>query len=163
MIAFKKATTFFDFEVIEGLANTIWRAHYIAIIGKAQVDYMLHKFQSAKAIQQQTLEGYHYYTIHFETKAIGYFAIKQDDNNLFLSKLYLLKAKRGNGFGKQAMVYIETIAKSWNCNSISLTVNKENTNAIKTYNMLGFENLGALVMPIGNGFVMDDFKMLKHI
>ena len=36
--------------VIAALADEIWREHYTPIIGEAQVDYMLKKFQSAEQI-----------------------------------------------------------------------------------------------------------------
>jgi len=161
MIAFLKATTSEHFTTVEMLAEAVWREHYTSIIGKPQVDYMLNKFQSAKTIKQQVLEGYHYYILMFDNKAVGYIAIKKEDQDLFLSKIYLLKSQRGKGFGKSAMVFIENKANEWGCNSISLTVNKGNTNSIKAYENLGFKHLGAIVIDIGNGFMMDDYKMKK--
>lgn len=163
MIRFLKAATGEHFKTIEILANTIWREHYIPIIGKPQVDYMLDKFQSAKTIEQQVSEGYQYYMLMFENEYVGYLSIKKENQNLFLSKLYILKSERGKGFGKTAMLFIENEAKNLGCNSISLTVNKGNINSINTYENLGFENLGDILIDIGNGFVMDDFKMWKQL
>ncbi|MGB0563820.1 MAG: GNAT family N-acetyltransferase, partial [Spirulinaceae cyanobacterium] len=51
-----------QFATIARLARSIWIAHYTPIIGAAQVDYMLAKFQSAEAIAAQVqTEGYRYY------------------------------------------------------------------------------------------------------
>jgi len=163
MIEFVKANTTEHYKTIALLADTIWREHYTKIIGKAQVDYMLKKFQSTNAIKQQIIEGYIYYILTFETTAIGYISIKKENQNLFLSKLYVLNSERGKGFGKTAMEFLETKAKTLHCKSISLTVNKNNVSSIKAYKKLGFENLGAIVINIGHGFKMDDFKMQKQI
>ena len=42
------------------LADTIWREHYVPIIGGAQVDYMLKRFQSIQAITEQVEHGHNY-------------------------------------------------------------------------------------------------------
>jgi diamine N-acetyltransferase len=39
------------------LAREIWVQHFTPIIGDAQVEYMLHKFQSSEAIASQLGEG----------------------------------------------------------------------------------------------------------
>jgi ribosomal protein S18 acetylase RimI-like enzyme len=44
-----------------------------------------------------------------------------------------------------------------------LTVNKNNVNAIKAYEKMGFRNVGSLVQDIGDGFVMDDYAMEKTV
>lgn len=163
MISFKKAENNKHYKTIEVLAKNIWTEHYIPITGKPQVSYMLEKFQSASAIKQQIHEGSQYFLIVADTSEIGYISIKKEADSLFLSKLYLLKSKRGKGFGKKAIDFIETKAKILGCNSISLTVNKNNTNSIKAYESIGFKNMGAITMDIGNDFVMDDFKMEKQI
>lgn len=163
MMFFTQAIKPHHLSTIETLANTIWQEHYTPIIGEAQVAYMLNKFQSFKKIEQQTLEGYRYYLIETNVSTIGYLCVKKTGNSLFLSKLYVLKSERGNGYGKKALHFVETIAKNLNCESINLTVNKNNTSSIKAYEQLGFINIGAIVIDIGNGFVMDDFKMQKRV
>ena len=80
---------------------------------------------------------------------------------MFLSKLYVLRDFRGQGLGKTAMHFIENQAEQNNCSKITLTVNKYNTNSIKVYEKNGFINTGAVVIDIGNGFVMDDYTMEK--
>ena len=48
---------------IEELAYDIWHEHYTPIIGKKQVDYMLKKFQSSKAMNEQIQNGSLYFLI----------------------------------------------------------------------------------------------------
>ena len=61
------------------------------------------------------------------------------------------------------MQFIEDKAKKYHCKIIRLTVNKNNTNSISAYEKLGFINKGGVVKDIGNGFVMDDYKMEKTL
>lgn len=163
MVRFQPALNQRDFNQIEDLANTIWQEHYIPIIGKAQVDYMLDKFQSAKAISQQVLNGFEYFIIEYDNVPVGYLSVKKEPQALFLSKIYVLESYRGKKIGKEAMNFIETKANNYRLKSIELTVNKNNVDALKSYLKMGFENKGSIVMDIGNGFVMDDYKMVKQL
>jgi len=164
MIHFKPAKTNSDFKSISVLAKSIWTEHYTPIIGLGQVNYMLEKFQSQKAIENQIKkDNYKYYIIINENNPIGYISIKQNDNILFLSKIYIDKSSRGQGLGKIAMNFIEEQAKDLNCKGVYLTVNKHNTNSIMAYQKIGFKKTEELVIDIGNGYVMDDFRMEKLI
>ena len=61
------------------------------------------------------------------------------------------------------MHFIEEQAKDLNCKIIYLTVNKYNTNSIMAYQKTGFVKTEELVIDIGNGYVMDDYRMEKLI
>ena len=148
---------------IEGLAGEIWNEYFTAIIGKAQVDYMLEMFQSKKAITEQIENGFLYFLIKNNNDPVGYIAIIPEEKQLFLSKLYITLAERGKGYGKKAIDFLEQLAIEKNLRKISLTVNRNNTAAINSYKKIGFENRGRTVLDIGNGFVMDDYKMEKKI
>tara|TARA_R110002049_G_scaffold309298_2_gene520487 strand:+ start:11333 stop:11824 length:492 start_codon:yes stop_codon:yes gene_type:complete len=161
MIEIKSALSNLDYTQIAVLANAIWREHYIPIIGKPQVDHMLEKYQSVAAIEKQIVEGTDYFLIIYDDISVGYMSIKPESEALFLSKFYILKAFRGRKTGKAALFFVEEEAKAQQLKAIRLTVNINNTNAIKAYEKLGFKNIGDLVTDIGNGFVMDDFEMLK--
>ena len=67
------------------------------------------------------------------------------------------------GFGKKAVQFVEALARRLNLKKISLTVNRNNISAVKAYEKMGFKNLGPVVQDIGNGFMMDDFRMEKLI
>jgi O-acetyl-ADP-ribose deacetylase (regulator of RNase III)/GNAT superfamily N-acetyltransferase len=142
------------------LAKEIWYEHYLPIIGEEQVTYMIDKFQSAAAITKQISgEMYEYYLIYHSFEPSGYIWIKESNSELFLSKFYILKNKRGNGLGRKAFEFVVNRAKELNLKTISLTVNKYNTSSIKAYEKLGFQNAGPVVADIGNGYIMDDYLM----
>jgi len=81
------------------VAEEIWREHYIPIIGKDQVEYMLEKFLSAEALVEQINSGYEYFLFSYDYTFAGFAGIYEKDGSLFLSKLYIDKDFRGKGIG----------------------------------------------------------------
>jgi len=151
-------------QIVAKLASIIWNEHYVPIIGQAQVNYMLNTFQSADSVEKQiNSENFEYYIIYHLSEPSGYVAIKHLDNELFISKFYVLKEKRGIGLGKEGLDFIIRRAKDLGAADVTLTVNKNNITSIKAYEKMGFTNVGNIVADIGAGFVMDDFKMRLEI
>lgn len=150
-----------DLNLIEQLANIIWREYYIPIIGKDQVDYMLDKYQSVESMKNQIKNGSSYYIIYYNKKSVGYLSFSKGKDVLFLSKIYVLHDFRGKKIGKKAMLFVEDKTQEFGLSKIHLGVNKYNTSAIKTYKKFGFKNIGPSITDIGEGFKMDDFKMEK--
>ena len=56
----KQAVNDEQLQQIAVLADTIWHEHFTSIIGTAQVEYMLDKFQSFPALKRQLTDGYEY-------------------------------------------------------------------------------------------------------
>ena len=146
-----------DLSTLEKLAQEIWREYSICFITKEQIEYMLDKFQSQKAMISQLQNGYEYYFIKENNQNAGYFAIQPQTNKLFLSKIYISKNFRNKGLGRKSLEFIKQKAKECQLNTIELTVNKTNENSIKAYQNWGFKIKSSDITDIGNGFVMDDF------
>ncbi|MET0533691.1 MAG: GNAT family N-acetyltransferase [Steroidobacter sp.] len=151
------------------LAHEIWYEYYVPLIGRAQVDYMVAKFQNVAAMQSQIDHGYEYFLVRREdtpgkgAQDVGYCAVQeQADGALFLSKFYLQKSARGSGTGRGCMEFIEGLARRRGLSLLWLTVNKGNP-AVQAYQRLGFRIAADLVMDIGGGFVMDDYRMEKPL
>jgi ribosomal protein S18 acetylase RimI-like enzyme len=149
--------------VVETLAQRIWREHYIPLVGRAQVEYMLEKFQSRAAISIQiNKEGFFYYLFEDREGAwVGYGAVIPRSDELFLSKLYVSAENRGRGYGRSAVEFVEKIAENKGLPKISLNVNKKNTGSIRAYEKFGFVIIRPFVTDVGGGFVMDDYRMEK--
>lgn len=146
------------------LASEIWHEYWVYLLSEAQIDYMVEKFQSEKAVYEQIKnENYIYFFIVIDGQKAGYIGLSHKVNYLFLSKLYIKKDFRHKGFGTHAFTFIKDYAKSCNYDNIILTVNKQNINTIKAYEKWGFETIDATVTDIGNGFVMDDYIMKYSI
>jgi len=155
-------TTQRDIEDVAALAHRIWKQHYVPIIGLAQVEYMLERFQSASAIAQQIEAGHEYFLIHptDDVGAVGYMdvVIQPSANKLFLSKLYVADEVRGRGFGRQLFDHAIMLARQRKLATLWLTVNKFNP-SLHIYLQWGMVNTGSIVKGIGGGFVMDDFQL----
>ena len=124
---------------------------------------MLNKFQSTEAMKKQIEDGYEYYVSLLDDQLVGYLCIREEDGLLFLSKIYLDSSMRGKGFGKEGISFVEKTASERGLKGIRLTVNKYNSNTIAAYKKMGFIETKELVMDIGEGFVMDDYEMIKWI
>ncbi len=114
-------------KAVEALAKEIWTEHYIPIIGREQVEYMLSRFQSVQAISEQIASGYLYFLIREAGQFIGYISVQPKEEELFLSKIYVLSSRRGRGYGRKAVGFVEGLAKEKGLTKIVLTVNKNNT------------------------------------
>jgi len=163
-VSFNPVRTDAQIASVDRLAHEIWHEYYVPLIGQAQVDYMVAKFQSADAMREQIRSGYEYFMMERDGVLLGYLAVQPQptERRLFISKLYLHRSARGAGTGRLAMEFIEGLARARALNLLWLTVNKGNP-AVKSYERLGFRIEAAIVMDIGSGFVMDDFRMEKDL
>jgi len=152
-------------EAVAELAREIWNEHFVSIIGQAQVDYMLDRFQSAPAIRGQIAQGYDYYLVSEGRRRRGYFALVPDrkESSAQLSKIYLRRAHRGRGLGRAILAFAEAYCLERGIGALWLTVNKRNAGPIAFYERMGFRKAESLVTDIGGGFVMDDYRMVKRI
>ena len=151
-----------DLAVVAALAREIWVEFYEPLIGRAQVDYMLERFQTADAVAGQIGEGFAYYLARRDRRPIGYCAVQPQEAErvLFLGKLYLQRAARGAGAGRAIMEFVEQLARARGLTSIWLTVNKRNP-SVRAYQRMGFRISAEVCTDIGQGFVMDDYRMEK--
>ena len=165
MTEFRRVKSKKDIAETARLAHEIWNEHYTKIIGQAQVDYMIKNFQSASAIAAQIAIKYEYYLILHNGEAAGYLAVVPDPakSSLQLSKLYIRKSLRGLGLGKESMDFVAGLCRQAKIGTLWLTVNKHNSDSIAWYERLGFAKAGEIVMEIGGGYMMDDFRMEKMI
>ncbi len=140
------------------LAEEIWHQHFIPIIGEAQVDYMVDKFQSYPALKAQIeQDDYEYYQIISSHTLAGYIGIHPEEDALFLSKLYIKKDCRGQHLATESFHFLIQLCKERGLKKIWLTCNKHNDNTLAIYDHLGFIITDEQVADIGNGFVMDDY------
>lgn len=151
-------------EKVAKLADNIWREHYSSIISKEQIDYMLANFQSESAIRNQiSKENYRYYLMENDEELVGYFAVVVEEADLFLSKLYVAKENRHKGYAGGALDFLKQLAKESNLKNIYLTVNRNNVSSITAYGKMGFKNAGEINQNIGDGFKMEDYKMVLEV
>ena len=155
-----------EIEEVAALATEIWNEYFPSIIGQAQVDYMLRKFQSVDAIHRQIRrDRYEYFLVGPPDSRLGYFAIVplEGECSMQLSKLYLRRSARGRGLGGRIVEWLEAQCRLRRLEKLWLTVNKDNRASIDFYESAGFKTESASVFDIGDGFIMDDYVMAKRI
>ena len=83
-----------------------------------------------------------------QDEIVGYiiFNIKEKSNpsmryrrQLQIEAICVDDKNRGKGIGRELLKHIKEFGKENNCTDLYLTVNKENENAIKTYEEFGFK------------------------
>ena len=144
-------------EQLSAFATGIVKEHYDPIIGPAQNDYMIAKFQSAASIQAQLAEGYLYYIAVSDGQWVGFFAVKPADGKMFLSKLYIHKSCRGRGYASRMLEHIRSLCRAQDLSAVWLRVNRENSTSIQIYKHLGFQIVRTDKADIGGGYFMDDY------
>lgn len=153
-----------DFGTVAALAETIWRTHYPAMISMAQIEFMLAGRYTPERLQRYlAADDCWLQLLTVDGAPVGYcsYALTDTPQEMKLQELYLLLAYRGRGLGSVMLQHVETQARARGCTALMLTVNKGNTDAIAVYRHAGFSVRKEAVFDIGNGFVMDDFVMVK--
>lgn len=155
-----------DQEKLAKLADEIWHEYWPAIIGDAQTDYMVEKFQSLEAIKRDMAEhAYEYWFVVDESgKTVGYTGgcEESETSRYFISKIYLLAEERGKHYASQIIGFYTDLCRSRDLHSMYLTVNKQNDLGIRAYYGTGFVTIESVKNDIGNGFAMDDYVMEKE-
>ncbi len=158
-VMIREISTDADIRKIADMASPIWHEAFASIISKEQIEYMVDKFQSYKAIKDQIdNHGYRYFILSENGTDAGYCGVQvAEDNTLYLSKMYLKKEFRGHGLFREMTVYLTELCRCEGIGKIWLTVNKNNDGAIAAYQATGYSNVRSQVADIGSGYVMDDY------
>lgn len=123
-----------DIASLSTLASAIIKKHFDPIIGPAQNDYMIAKFQSVEAVTHQLAHGYQYYFVfHDSQQPVGFLAFFPRDNDMYLSKFYLAEEFRKRGLSRQMLAFVIEKARTAGLPSIVLNVNR-NKPAVLAYN-----------------------------
>ena len=141
---------------MSALASSIVREHFDPLIGTAQNDYMIARFQSEAAITDQLTHGYRYFFLREAGENLGFLAFYPRGGAMYLSKFYLKKEQRGKGLSHIMLDFVIEAARREGLGSIELNVNRHNS-ACRAYDSLGFHILREEKNDIGGGFFMDDY------
>lgn len=161
MIVFRRATAA-DVPLLRDLAERIWRAYYPAIIGVAQVEYMLGWMYSAETIERELGEGVVWEVATLDAEAVGFLSVTPEAHAK-LNKLYLLPELHGRGLGAAMIERACAVARELGASELFLQVNKRNERAIRAYERAGFHRVKEAVFDIGGGFVMDDYVLARTL
>lgn len=149
------------------IARQVWHLTYDGLVPEGQVEYMLDRFQSDRAVKDQMANlNYRYYMIVCDGRDAGFVGFSpryEGREEMFLSKVYLLPEFRGRGAVKKAFALVEDETRREGLKRIRLTVNKGNLHAAEVYRHYGFYTAELAETDIGGGYIMDDYIMVKEL
>ncbi|MBU2525137.1 MAG: GNAT family N-acetyltransferase [Bacteroidetes bacterium] len=165
MESMRPATTA-DIPIIRQLAKAIWPPTFKDILSESQIAYMLRLMYAEASLEKQMRTfGHCFFLLIVEEEACGFMSLEHDvhhQGKTRIHKIYLLPKLQGKGLGAKMIQFAAKEARQKGDSALILNVNKYNT-AAKFYEKLGFELVKEEVIPIGEGFVMDDFVFEKTL
>ncbi len=160
MIRIKKAEKE-DLATVHNLAHEIWPSSYLAILGQAQLDYMLEQIYSLPSLEHQFQVLKHLFIIVLDDEIPAGFASYSQDANAavyHLNKIYVLADRQGKSLGKTMLNFIIEETKKAGAVVLQLNVNRHNK-ARYFYERQGFEIIHEQDIDIGSGYFMNDYVM----
>ncbi|MEW5787191.1 MAG: GNAT family N-acetyltransferase [Pseudomonadota bacterium] len=151
-------------EALVDLAGRIWRAHYPGIISRAQIDYMLAQRYKPGLVKQLLARGDLWLAARDQGELVGFaHGHPLADGDYKVDKLYVATDRQRRGIGGRLLAELAGRARQHGFSRLVLRVNRQNQAAIDAYLKHGFQVATLVVEDIGNGFIMDDYVMVKDL
>ena len=153
-----------DMSTIQDIALRVWPVTYGKILAKEQLEYMLASFYSMEALLKNGAEGQYFILAREGDLVLGFASFEhfEQDKKTKIHKLYLLAESQGKGVGKLLVDYIATNALQNQSTILGLNVNRYNK-ALGFYQKLGFTITKQEDIPIGNGYLMEDYVLERPL
>ena len=154
-----------DIGVVQALADHVWRRHYPGIISTEQIDYMLEQGYSREALLRYVDAADAGLALaRVDDEPVAFVAWqKSDSGSMKLEKLYVAPKHHGKGVGRALIEHVVDAARQVGCREVMLNVNRNNGSSIRAYERCGFAIRERGDFPIGNGFVMEDYIMVRAL
>jgi GNAT superfamily N-acetyltransferase len=148
-----------DIPAVGELATRVWRAHYPDMISAEQIDYMLQLMYAPNALEKQLSDGQDFWLAEMGGELVGFASLQNiGPQRFFLHKFYVDQDRARTGIGSALMAQL---LAHYAPNELQLHVNRKNIKAINFYTKLGFTLDCVVETDIGQGFVMNDFRMKR--
>ncbi len=164
MITISQATSK-DIPIIQEIAHKTWPITYGTILSNEQLDYMMNLMYSDESLLEQFKSKPLFFLAQEDDSFLGFTSCENNYQNnkvTRIHKIYILPETQGKGVGKLLIEKVIAVAKENKAEVISLNVNKFNK-AVSFYKKIGFEIVAEEDLDIGNGYLMEDYKMEKVI
>jgi ribosomal protein S18 acetylase RimI-like enzyme len=155
-----------DLALVARLAHEIWHRHYPGIICVEQIDYMLARSYNPEALADYLTRAQAGLALamHGETAVgfVGWYPV-EPPGTMKLDKLYVRPEHQRAGVGRALIEHVVVQARAAACRAVTLNVNRGNLESIRAYERCGFAISERGDFPIGNGYVMEDFIMVRQL
>ncbi|MBP6455893.1 MAG: GNAT family N-acetyltransferase [Chitinophagaceae bacterium] len=147
-----------DLDELISLAKSAWQHTYQSIISQAQIDFMLKTFYEKSRLEKEMDDELNIFSkAVFENKIVGYTHCILQNNQLKLSKIYMLPTEKQKGIGSLLIENVKDIAKKCGVEKIILQVNRNNS-AKEFYLKKGFIIITE-VDDILDNYILNDYVM----
>ena len=155
-----------DAALIRELAEHTWPVSYAGIISPGQIRYMLDLMYNLPKIEASIRDPKQEFWLAEENgKLLGFCGIEYnfpETGFTRIHKLYVLPETQGSGCGKMLLEKAAEESRKRGIWKLHLNVNKYNK-ATGFYQKQGFVTDYEEVLEIGDGYVMDDYIMIKQL
>lgn len=150
--------------VIRNIAMATWPVTYSSILSLAQIEYMLGTFYKPSEIQQQIEKGTQQYLVAYQGNVpVGFAGFGWQEDEVFkLHKLYVLPSIHQSGAGKALLAEVVDRSRKAGASKLILNVHRSNP-ARSFYEKQGFRIYEVKDIPLGPGFVLNDYLMEKEL
>ncbi len=167
-ILIRRATSA-DIPHIQSIAHTTWPVTFADILSAGQIAYMLEMMYSKTSLTAQIEQKNHVFHLATdEGTPIGYISHELNylpsghSNQTKIHKIYLLPSAQRRGAGGELIKTVRALAVANKQTALHLNVNKYNQ-ALGFYQHLGFVVVGYEDIDIGDGFLMEDAKLVLSL
>jgi GNAT superfamily N-acetyltransferase len=151
-------------EAVADLARVVWNVAYPAIISQAQIDYMLDQRYKPGLIRQLLARGDLWLAARAGAELVGFaHGYSLGNGDFKLDKLYVAIDMQRHGIGGELIRSVAERARQHGDSRLILRVNRQNQPAIDAYLKHGFQVATLVVEDIGQGYLMDDYVMIKEL
>ncbi|MDO6436583.1 GNAT family N-acetyltransferase [Cyclobacterium sp. 1_MG-2023] len=166
MISIQKATVK-DIPQIQRIAKITWPIAFKDILSSKQLEYMMELMYNTDTLHSQ-IAGNEiiFWLAKLNDATSGFMAFEpnlQLKDRIKIHKLYINPTAQSKGIGQILLKKLEEYGRSSTFKLLTLNVNKYNHPAIKFYTKQGFNKVEDIIIPIGKGYIMDDYVFSKKI
>lgn len=166
-IKFESLKTPSSLERVRKIASSIWPETFREILSREQIAYMMEMMYAPSVMEKELENGYDFTLLLTPEGEDGGYMVTGpapgEPGAFMLHKLYLLSRHHGKGWGSAMLEQVEKMGRERGYKKLTLHVNRKNFRAYNCYCRNGFTVEKELCTPIGKGFVMDDYIMVKDL
>jgi GNAT superfamily N-acetyltransferase len=155
-----------DISRIQSVAHITWPETFKVILTSGQIEYMLNWMYSYDALSKTIDDPNQSFWLFVEDgRTFGFAGIEhhyQGRSATKLHKIYVLPDAQGKKVGQQLMERVKEEALKAGSEELLLNVNRYNK-ATGFYERLGFRIVGEENIDIGNGYLMEDYRMAMDL